>query len=367
MTVTQSRTRLWDRADRPYSFEVTSRRPPAMIYPAICMPGRFSAWCEALLAELITASGAPPVAITVAELEQLGREVLVRDLGCALVVSRQPDRKICDALTGEGKKPFLFVIEDPRRAVGDLMRDQGVDFLQAVRTVAGSCATVLPLIDAPNGLPLGRDDPAHRGAGVAGRLARHFGLPLDDSTIARVAAQPRLRNLETGIDEPLAPASFDAHRQAIMEAALAPYANCFRGEPLRPLVWPRDLFLLGDRPDTAATQLIDVTGPSRCLLYGPYIHLPEGSWSCNLLFGCTKEAVGLKFVADIVAGVSSNLAKADFQIDEPGIFEIEVSFAHAGHGSIEVRIFNAAAAFEGHVALGQVTMVPLKGKRLKVS
>ncbi len=178
---------------------------------------------------------------------------------------------------------------------------------------------------------------------------------------------PQLTKLEAAIDEPPVPSGFDAHRRAIMEGALAAYAHCFRGEPLRPIVWLRDLFLLGDRPEAAATQLIDVTGPSRCLLYGPYIHLPEGSWSCNLLFGCTKESVGLKFVADIAAAGTSKLARAEFQIDEPGIFEIETSFVHAGHGSIEVRIFNAGAAFEGHVALGQVTMVPLKGKRLKVT
>jgi hypothetical protein len=366
MTATLTRAPLWASGDRRYGSAVTPRRPPAMIYPAVCMPGRFSAWCEALLAELITATGAAPVAITVSELEQLGREVLSRDLGCALVVSRDPDRKICDVLGGEGRKPFLFVIEDPYVAVAELMRDHGVDFLQAVRSIGGSCATVLPLIGAPNALALARGDPARSAPGVAGRLARHFGLALDEAAIARVAAMPRVRALEAGLNEQLL-TGFDAQRHSIMQGALAPYAGCFRGEALAPLVWARELFLQGDRPEAPATQLIDVTGPSRCLLYGPYIHLPEGSWSCNLLFGCTKEAVGLKFVADIAARGTEKLARAEFQIDEPGIFEIEVSFTHAGQGAIEVRIFNAAAAFDGHVALGQVTMVPLKGKRIKVT
>ncbi len=167
MNLTRSGARPWGFDHRAHNLEVTSGRPPSMIYPAICMPGRFSAWCEALLAELVTASAGAPVVISVSELEQLGREVLARDLGPALVVSRQPDRKICDALTGEGKKPFLFVVDDPQLAVAELMLDHGLDFLQAVKTVAGSCATMLPLVDAPNGLSLGRGEPAHRGSKAA--------------------------------------------------------------------------------------------------------------------------------------------------------------------------------------------------------
>src|SRR5262245_39390785 len=113
---------------------------PAMIYPAICMPGRFSAWCEALLVELITASAGAPGVIAASDLEQIGREMLVGDLTRALLVCRQPDTKICDALTANGQKPFLFIVDDPQVGVAELMRDQHVEFLQAVRLVASSCA-----------------------------------------------------------------------------------------------------------------------------------------------------------------------------------------------------------------------------------
>ncbi len=93
--------------------------------------------------------------------------------------------------------------------------------------------------------------------------------------------------------------------QALVNGALGAYVDYFTGGDLTSITWERDLFFIGDQPKVRATRPIDVTGRARCLIYGPYIMLPPGSWSASILLGFSKEAAELGYVVEVVAGTHS--------------------------------------------------------------
>jgi hypothetical protein len=343
-----------------------------MIYCTIGVPSRFSEWCEALLQEVVAACRNPPTPFVADSLEQIGHELLVRQGADSIVALRQPLKAALKSLAVAGH-PFLLTLDDPDSTVAALMTDYAVPFADAVRKTASCLAALLPAIEAKNALVLKASDT--RSELVTARaIAQHFALDIDDEALAAAAARCPFRPAavipEAALGHELSPvpAIFEPLRRTGPTAAAALEAlwNHIIGKPLREIVWNPDLFWLGDATAKMATEPVDVTGSSRCLIFGPYIRLPEGPWSCALMLGFSEHAEGLRMVADVVAGAPLN--HVNFEIDEPGVFEIEFSFVNSNPDHpVEVRLFVADAAFEGEIMLGPVRLSPLKARRLTVS
>ncbi len=344
-------------------------RPEAVPAPAVLcvvgLPGALSGWCGRLVARLAGGDGDAAV-FTANSLADIGRRLLDPAPLPAVAIIHCPDTGLCEALLADGCR-FALLHTSPEAAVEALVREHGVAAAEAVRMIANAQATTARLHHAPGALPIGAGDLA--GGAAARALAAHFGLPFPPADMppppprADAAAQA-------------APTEPDWHRlvgAALAGAPAAPLpASALARAALRPpaqgrrtaLTWPRDLFWTG-APQAPAVDAIDLTGPGRCVLHGPYIRLPAGPWSCALLFGCSREAVGLSMAADIHAGRVLN--QAGFTIEEPGIFEIEIPFENPDPDAlVEVRLFSTRAAFEGRIAIGRAAMTPLPARRLKV-
>jgi hypothetical protein len=68
------------------------------------------------------------------------------------------------------------------------------------------------------------------------------------------------------------------------------------------ITWVRELFLADDhRP---AVQRVDGTGRVRALIYGPYIRLPLGNWSAEVVLGFSQKATDVTFVVDVLSAGS---------------------------------------------------------------
>jgi hypothetical protein len=93
-----------------------------MIFPTVGLPGRFAELCEALLAELITAARATPAVLAANSLEDIGHHLLRHELRDAVVVVRQPQPTLCEALKAE-QRPFVLVLDEPARCVAGLVDD----------------------------------------------------------------------------------------------------------------------------------------------------------------------------------------------------------------------------------------------------
>jgi len=381
-----------------------------MIYNCVAFPSRFAEWCELLLLELVTAAKArelssrrgrsrsrpeeakPEVALIFGDsLAELGRQLMLTNSQHFVAVSRQPHSDTCQVLR-DGQRPFLVVLDEPVSAVETLMRDHQFGYLQAARMLANSSASLLQFVGMANALVL-RPDPVPDFGATARLIERHFHFDFTKTAIEEIVNRPILAELAARIEtttaaltiepplhatelsvvsaaasELVAEDPFMEHRPpSILEGAIVPLWRALQGEDIDEIVWGRDLFFSGDRPGEAATLPFNLTGPSRCLSFGPYLRLPGGPWSCRVVFACNEKAIGTRMMADAAcAGVA--LGHAQFQLAEAGIFEIEFAFDNANPDRpIEVRLFNMNAALDGHFALGEVRLSPLEFKRLPVT
>jgi hypothetical protein len=339
-----------------------------MIFPAAGVPGRFAERCEILLRLL--AGGESAAFVQGNTLEELGANLLATDRDRAVTVARQPGVNLAAALK-QGTRPFLVALEPAQGCVAALMQDHGLNLLDAVRQTASAGAAMLPLLDSGSGLVLWEKD-CESLAALAQRMARHFGLAGSEAALAQIAALPPPAPLRPVPSLPaqadFAPFDDDVNAMLpdLLTGALAPVWKRLEGGGMQEILWHRDLFLnVHDGSTAAPPAVMDVTGPARCLFFGPYIHLPPGSWSCSLTLGCSLQAAGLKLIAEVAA--RDVLTAVSFEVTEPGFFEITFSFTlPTTDHPVEIRLLNPAAAFEGHLALVRATMTPLKASRIPV-
>lgn len=341
-----------------------------MIYCTFGVPSRFSEYCETLLLELVAAHSGRPEQFVVESLQQIGRELLSRNCLNAIIVARQPELAFCKDILS-GNRPMMAILDRPEAAIGALQTDHGVPYAEAVRRVANSMASIVPVVQAKHGLVLNASQGQSEFA-IAKAIAEQFGLTLADDIVQQIVARVPLRPEVTATEapdqqfEPLPGMEMVAPNASTAASALEPLWRHLQGEPLQEIVWTPSLFYLSHAPQQAPLSLIDLTGSGRGLLFGPFIRLPEGPWSCSVMFGCSERVKGVKMIAEVFAGVPLN--RITFELAEAGVFEVECSFVNSNPDiPIEVRLFTAEAVFEGEIMLTQVRMFPLKAKRLGVA
>ena len=107
-----------------------------------------------------------------------------------------------------------------------------------------------------------------------------------------------------------------------------------------------------------ATEIVDICGRVRALFYGPYIKLPPGQWLAEIVLGFSREATEMNFVIDILMG-GTQIAVTKIQPAHEGIFSVNLSFVveEGNDHAVEFRVVNERAAFDGKIALGEVTLV----------
>jgi hypothetical protein len=160
-------------------------------------------------------------------------------------------------------------------------------------------------------------------------------------------------------------AGFEERERAMVEGALSPYiATASNGADPKPLIWERELFFLFEDPpapdQVPADRPVDLTGRARVVIYGPGINLPPGAWSANVALGLSAETAGMSFLLEVYAGrqLSYNrIASVGAQVLEVAVpFIVDTVLDR----SIEIRVISERAAFDGRLALGQVTLIPQK-------
>lgn len=333
-----------------------------MFFFCIGLPSRFTEWCQAVTAHLVEQILGPTQGIEVDTLDQFAVQAIRAESPYVVVGSWQIAGQLW-AVLGETNKPFILTGGDPRHALENLAARHGVDFLEATRVVAKSCATLVSCAAMPGALVLDAGRDAADPLATAAAIARHFGLAVGDGEI-------------TNLLGPLAAADLlpdrEAHRswwerlddvqRALVAGAVDPYSAGLAGGDLGPITWERDLFYMREEPptehDPPASRPIDVTGRPRHFLYGPYITLPPGAWSATIALGFSAEAAELSYRVEVCAGTEAVLSAVTLQPGQQQVVEANLSFSIAVPDMVEIRILNERAAFDGRLALGHVVMTP---------
>jgi hypothetical protein len=333
-----------------------------MIFFSVGMPSRFTEWCDALTARLTEFSFGTVERTALNTLEELAVAILRSRASHLIACSRQPVVRLQIEIV-QSKRPFLIAVGDPRGALRNLSERAGYDVAGATRAVASSCAAIQTLTRAPSALVVYSSDAADS-IGLATAVADHFEVPTSSSEIATIVSELREAGVTPDHGEDDAWWNGLGEReQAIANGALLPFvSHLVPDADLEPFVWEPELFYLSEEPLAGslipASRPVDITGRARFLIYGPYINLPPGSWSANIILGFSAEAAGMSFMVEIFAGRQLSQMRVEPSAEQ--IIEANLHFVidNSVDQPVQIRIFTERAAFDGRLALGYVTIAP---------
>lgn len=259
------------------------------------------------------------------------------------------------SLAGLAKAPdtrFLLFRDSVTRSVAHLMGPGGTNFMEALRAVGASCALIkgLTAVREPLDVPL-----------IAPRqaldLIQWFGRVLHVKVPEERAAAV-LRQLgpppdpAASVEDPL-----DEDQKEIAGRVLGALYGGLSEAALPTSTWPYAVFLSGDRPDTGAEMVTEITGAARILYYGPYFHLPFGRWSAQATLGFSPDAAGTPFALE--AHSSGLLGRAAFRPEKAGVFAVTMRFlVEKPEEPIEIRLRSDRGAIEGQIALAKLDLQP---------
>jgi hypothetical protein len=93
-------------------------------------------------------------------------------------------------------------------------------------------------------------------------------------------------------------------------------------------------------------EVVDVTGPRRALVFGPYFPLEPGLWRATAMFELCPDAARRQLVVDFGAMPSFRFKEPAHQ---PGRHVIELDYEVQREDLVEVRLLMRAAGFHGEV------------------
>ena len=324
-----------------------------MLLFVVALPGRFAEWCDAVTVQLACRALGPTAIVRANTLQEISLGMISGGFSHAVVAARQPGGRVRAALVEAGRS-FVVATDDPRIACAEIAQEQQAKLPAAVQEIASSCAALVGYACAPGALVISADRGGFDGVATAVAIARHFELTLSQDDISEI-----VRDLEP-IDFAAEPQWWNSLPAAAREMALGAIGVYLGDAPdahLLPITWVGDLFFLGDRPTERATGPVDITGRARCLLHGPYIMLPPGSWSLSLTMLFSRGAAEHEFLVEICT--DGPLASGRIRPQQDGSAEVTVDFAldDSTEHTISIRVSSMRAAFDGAIAVVGATVV----------
>jgi hypothetical protein len=112
--------------------------------------------------------------------------------------------------------------------------------------------------------------------------------------------------------------------------------------------WGREQLLSCDASGLTQTcpEAIDVTGPARCLVFGPYLPLEPGLWRATTIFDLCPEAAHRRMIVQFGAMPEFTTREAPRQA---GRHLIEMDYHVRPKHQVEVRLLMTMAGFHGEL------------------
>ena len=303
-------------------------------------------------------------ALTLNDLQNAWSE---RDERSVLFFADCPNREIVDLIMSSNA-PILLVADDPEDLAGFVMRARGMDALTAIRFSSQSYATLAPFF---------KNERVHRfGSELYGQSVRDVierltnlldgnagGALIDRAMKALIHANEEATNsvvldqIRRFFQESEAPGNyFDLHNSQdyqIVSGALSHYTPILSTSRLKDIEWPRGIFADWDRPGRPVEGTIELVGPARFIICGPYMHLPRGLWTAYVEFEVSDNHSGNRLRSDILHG--EVLCGITTDLPSKGVFSFELSFEVVEPLlPVEVRFELQRGAIEGKFLLRRV-------------
>ncbi len=341
-------------------------------------PGNMSSWAIAALHAIAQEAYPDHCFFAIETLPDLKNAWSNRTSNNVIIYSQHPDAELCTFLL-QSKASYLVFSEDTLDSVVYLsqhLRRQDTSIIQAV---SASIACISQMKSHPRLVLIERrqisSTPVHL---ILGLICRKMGIKLTGPAILRCIKQlvtsygkavthinqiPTFEESAAEINHFYsAPGAgredMSKSMREMAEKVLKPFDNKIleRGAPS--LTWPQESFLLADKGGEPSEGEIELVGRARCLIYGPYFHLPSGEWNAKFSLGIEHNVYGQIFTIEVhsdgllskirvkPSGTGSFAAEAAFHIDNPKT-------------PIEIRLFTDSGSIEGSIAYWSVELSPI--------
>ncbi|WP_419177041.1 hypothetical protein [Desulfosediminicola sp.] len=333
-----------------------------MLFFVLGLPGQHTNWCTEVLRSILEREGRATNIVHIDNIQSLAVELTKSESDNTVVLMHRLDRALLETLS-EVRKTVLLVSSNPLRGFFHFRHFADFSDLEAARHVMSSCASIISLIQQGVGNFIDTENFLRTPEIGIRQIANAFGKNLGDADIAEIYAHTK-GLLQSAYDDsdgggfPLQLLKDQTKKDFVqaMEFSVIQYDRALKSGSLDRIAVVRDFFVTGDAPHRPVVEPIDVTGLARCLFFGPYVNLPVGSWAMNLALSFSEGCVGVPFKIEITAEADQHvehLGTLTVQISTAGRHDFGMNFDTTNpKATIEVRIFNEKAVFDGHLSLG---------------
>ncbi len=251
-----------------------------------------------------------------------------------------------EAAVRDGLLRAVVVVDDAQTSLAAL-RGSGQSLTEALRNLTACVTPLGRLAGGRHVATVTRDGAAPQA--VTRALLEGCRWATDGGQIAALAAR-----IESAWPPPTEAAPEETKLvEQVLEPAFRFAATGNRGM----VIWPRACLMWGDRPGEPAPRVLDLTGPSRVLAYGPYFRLAPGRWTARVMLAfspsCRKAPLAIEMHG------SALFARRRFQVPRAGMFWAAVPFdVPSAREAIELRLVSERGAIEGTLGIDHVVLTP---------
>ncbi|MCA3611587.1 MAG: hypothetical protein IOC55_04180 [Methylobacterium sp.] len=158
---------------------------------------------------------------------------------------------------------------------------------------------------------------------------------------------------------PAMPAQLGEREGGLIRQVCEPLIGILMGQDEAEILWDVAFFYEGECFSMPAPLSLDLVGPARCLYYGPFLHLPEGSYSAILTIGLSNE------IRDTLLRVEvyTTQMEAEFiaHAKSGGLYYMLIDFDVVDAGrAIQLRIFIDRGEIEGRIGFANTKLKPTR-------
>jgi hypothetical protein len=229
--------------------------------------------------------------------------------------------------------------------------------LDAARATSRWFSAIAETVAAGNGLIVHTESGTQELKQVLSKIACFLGLSASSEAARRPPPQKQINALSDAFSAgTLEEATAGLAKRLLSE--LKGYDQLLECRPNYCVHWPNSTFHLTDKDATLATDYIELTGPARLLVFGPYMGLPRGRWIAAPAITVADNLSGNNITIDISTNLGTEvLAKVKAKLPAEGEYWCEIAFEMPhSHLPIEVRLFLNQGAIEGKLRFNSVTL-----------
>jgi hypothetical protein len=276
-----------------------------------------------------------------------------------------PDADLC-ALFIKSRAPMVLFVDDFDEVVSHLSKARTMSVTDSIRLASRSVCALEPLIRSD--MVLKFDSTAHRHAlkDIILTLGTFFGVDLPAEKVDQVATglmgngDPECRlmdYLSTGFPPPPGSSllALPAEDRRLISQLSAAYSAIVRGRSFDRMDWPVSLFHGSANPDIPFPGRVELLGPARIIIFGPFLHLSAGQWQAKVVFEISDNFSGNQLYVDVYTQETLSVITTELPVQGTYTFQVGFEISNPAK-AVELRFHIMSGAIEGVFTLNSVSL-----------